>query len=62
MQSAQPRRRSRRITSREWLALGVLALDAAYKADSPTASEYYRTLAEKCDAQAETTPHLRLLP
>ena len=44
------------------LALGVLALDAAYKADSPTASEYYRTLAEKCDAQAETTPHLRLLP
>jgi len=50
------RERTRRITSREWLSLGVLAVNAATEAErhgNEVAVGYYADLARECDRMAE---------
>lgn len=44
------------IAHREWVSLGVLALEAAeraHEANDPLIENYYLTLARKCDACAD---------
>jgi hypothetical protein len=44
------------IVHREWISLGVMALEAAeraHEANDPLTENYYLTLARKCDACAD---------
>jgi len=55
-QTAMKTARNRRITSREWLSLGVLAVNAADEANrhgNKVAVNYYTKLAKQCDTLAE---------
>ena len=51
-----PSQNAAMIAHREWISLGVLALEAAeraHEANDALAESYYLTLARKCDARAD---------